>query len=74
MPNTTKTKLICENCGNEVDDIIKLGCVNGQPFCEACIDDFIIDSYIDFGVILIKKSSLDKMKNANNSQDFLDRS
>ena len=64
-------KFICENCGNEVDDKIKLGCsINGQPFCEACIDDFIIDSHIDFGVMLIKKSSLDKI----DSQYFLDRS
>ena len=54
-------KFICENCGNEVDDIIKLGCVSDQPFCEICIDDFIIDNRIDFGVILIEKSSLDKI-------------
>ena len=65
-----EVKLICENCGNEVDDIIKLGYVSGQPFCEACIDDFIIDNHIDFGVMLIKKSSLDKI----DSQDFLDKS
>ena len=65
----SETKFICENCGNEVDDKIKLGYVSGQPFCEACIDDFIIDSHIDFGVMLIKKSSLDEM----NSQNFLDR-
>ena len=69
MSNITETKFICENCGNEVDDINKLGYVSGQPFCEACIDDFIIDSRIDFGVMLIKKSSLDKI----NSQNFLDR-
>jgi len=63
------SKFICENCGNEVDDIIKLGYISGQPFCEACIDDFIIDNRIDFGVMLIKKNSLNK----NNSQNFLDR-
>jgi hypothetical protein len=50
-------EFICENCGNEVDDEIKLGCVNDQPFCEICIDDFIIDSYMDFGTMLIKKGS-----------------
>ena len=61
MSNTTEAKLICENCGNEVDDIIKLGCVSDQPFCEVCIDDFIIDSHIDFGIMLIKKNSLDKI-------------
>lgn len=50
-------EFICENCGHKVDDEIKLGCVSDQPFCEICIDDFIIDSHIDFGVMLIKKSS-----------------
>jgi hypothetical protein len=64
-------KFICENCGNEADNKIKLGCINGQPFCEACIDDFIIDSHIDFGVMLIKKSSLDKI---DIPQNFLDKS
>jgi len=69
------TKFICENCGNEVDDEIKLGCVNGQPFCEICIDDFIIDNHIDFGVMLIKKSSLDEIskENVNDPRDLLDR-
>ncbi len=61
MLNTTEAKFICENCGNKVDDETKLGCVNGQPFCEVCIDDFIIDSHIDFGIMLIKKSSLNKI-------------
>jgi len=55
------SKFICENCGNKVDDINKLGYVNGQPFCEACIDDFIIDTHIDFGVMLVKKSSFNKI-------------
>jgi len=62
-------KFICENCGNEVDDKSKLGYVSGQPFCEACIDNFIIDNHKDFNVMLIKKNSLNKI----NSQNFLDR-
>ena len=57
-PNETKVEFVCENCGNKVDDRIKLGYADGQPFCEVCIDDFIIDSHIDFGYMLIKKSSL----------------
>lgn len=62
-------EFICENCGNKVDDAIKLGCVNDQPFCEDCIDNFIVDSHIDFGTMLIKKSSLDEIskENVNNS-------
>ena len=62
MPKKSSTKrevgFVCENCGNKVDDVIKLGYADGQPFCEICIDDFIIDSHIDFGTMLIKKSSL----------------
>lgn len=49
-------EFICENCGHKVDDEIKLGCANGQPFCEICIDDFIIVDHIDLGIMLIKKS------------------
>jgi len=52
---------ICENCGSKVNDVVELGCANGQPFCEICIDDFIIDNHMDFGVVFIKKSSLDKI-------------
>ena len=58
IPNTTEGEFICENCGNKVNDMIELGCADGQHFCEACIDDFIVDIHADFGVILIKKSSL----------------
>ena len=61
MLNVVEMEFICENCGNKVDDKIKLGCVHDQPFCEVCIDDFIVDCHADFGIMLIKKSSSDEI-------------